>query len=170
VKFVAEGAFPFVLKIQQREGARAVVLAAGDAREAAEWVVRRLRAIGYRVDGAVEVGASREAIEGALRSALSGADLVVVVGGVYIGSAPAFEAVAAVLGRELVEDEEARRMVEEYYYMSGEGGAGPPRGRRRCTGCLRAPSSSGTPRGQRLGYSSRGRGATSSACPARWLR
>lgn len=99
------------------------------AREAASWVLRRLRAIGYEVGRLLSVEASREAIEAALRTALSEADLVVVVGGVERGSARAFEAVASALGRQLVEDEEARRAVEEYYYFAGvEGGGGPPEG------------------------------------------
>lgn len=109
------------MQAQSREGAKAKVIAVGDALEAARWAARRLRAMGYGVDDPVEVEATKEAVERAVGSALGSCDVIVVVGGVRPGAAPAFEGVAAALGRRLVESREAREHVEEYYALAGEG-------------------------------------------------
>jgi len=117
VKYVAVGAFPAIYERVVKERAKARVLAVKGSAEAALWVMRRLRAIGYEVEGPVEVEASREAVEEAVKSALDSCDVILVTGGIEPGLAPTFEGVAAALGRALVENEEAKRLVEEHYLL-----------------------------------------------------
>lgn len=121
MSIIAEGGFPCLLQIKPRERAQASVIAVGSVQETASWMVRRLRAIGYEVKLVANVEVLKSAIEEAIASALNEVDLVVIVGGIELGSAPAFEAVASVLGRQLVEDEEAKRMVEEYHHFIAGG-------------------------------------------------
>jgi len=119
MKYVAMGAFPVVRERVVRERARARVLAVGRSTEAALWAARRLRAIGYEVEGPLEVEASKEAVEEAVKSALDSCDVILITGGIEPGSAPSFEGIAAALGRALVENEEAKRLVEEHYLLEG---------------------------------------------------
>jgi nicotinamide-nucleotide amidase len=123
VKYVAVGAFPDITERKVKESARARVLSVKGSGEAALWTARRLRAIGYEVEGPVDVEVSVKAVEEAVRSALDTCDLVIVTGGVEPNSAPAFEGVAAALGRALVENEEAKQHVEEYYLLEATDGA-----------------------------------------------
>ena len=117
MKLAAEGAFPGILAPKPRERAKATVIAVADAQEASRWLVRRLRAVGYEVSGPVSAPPVPSEIESLLLAALGDSDLVVVAGGLGPGSAPTLRAVASALGRQLVENEEARQLVEEYYYM-----------------------------------------------------
>ena len=123
MKYAAMGAFPRLFEWKVKEQARARIVCVADAHEVAEWVARRLRAIGYDVDEVVEVPASSVDIAVAVKDALKECDIIVVAGGVKPGAAPAFKGIADALGRKLVENREALRLVEEYYYiMHREGG------------------------------------------------
>ena len=125
MKYVAVGAFPAIFERAVKEKAKAKVLAVKGSAEAALWAARRLRAMGYEVEGPVEVEASKEAVEEAVRSAMDSYDVILITGGIEPGSAPTFEGVAAALGRPLVENEEAKRLVEEYFLLEeGEALAG----------------------------------------------
>lgn len=125
MKYSAEGAFPEIFKRQVRDEAKAAVIGVAGSEEAAAWVARRLRAIGYTVTGLHVVAAIGSEVEECVRSRLEN-DVLVITGGVEPGFAPAFEGVAAALGRKLVLNEEARRLVEERYYMAcrEQGGSG----------------------------------------------
>lgn len=125
MRFIAEGGLPLLPLFEPRERARAAVIAVGFSQETARWMARRLKAIGYEVEPVLRVEASRSTVEGTLVDALKEADLVVIVGGIELGSAPTFEAVASVLGRQMVEDEEAKRMIEEYYHFAAGEAWGP---------------------------------------------
>jgi len=111
------GAFPRLFEWRAKEQARARIVCVADAHEVADWVARRLRAIGYTVDEIAEVSESSDEIAVAVKEALKECDVIVVAGGVKPGAAPAFKGVADALGRKLVESREALRLVEEYYYV-----------------------------------------------------
>lgn len=122
MKYAAIGAFPDITERKFKESARARVLAVEGSSEAALWAARRLRAMGYEVEGPVKIEKSVEAVGEAVKAALGSCDLIVVTGGVEPSSAPAFEGIAAALGRALVENEEAKQHVEEYYLLEETGG------------------------------------------------
>ncbi|RLE70292.1 MAG: hypothetical protein DRJ43_02350 [Thermoprotei archaeon] len=127
MKYTAIGAFPPIFGERRvKEEARARVVCVAGSRVTAEWVARRLRAIGYEVDDLVEVEPSESSISLLLKDLIDKYDVVVVTGGVEPGSAPTFTAAAEALGRSLVVDEEALRLVEEHYYTlyREEGGKG----------------------------------------------
>lgn len=119
MKYVSIGAFPNFVEMKPLESAEAKVIYTTGSRESAEWVVRRLKAIGYHVDNPIEVEESSPAIEEAVRIYLGVCDLLIIVSRIEPGSAPVFEAVSSALGRPLIENENARRLVEEYYYLHG---------------------------------------------------
>lgn len=127
MKYSAEGAFPEIFKRQVRDEAKAAVIGIVGSEEAAAWVARRLRAIGYTVTGLHVVAATGSGVEECVRSELEN-DVLVITGGVEPGFAPAFEGVAAALGRKLVRNDEARRLVEEHYYMAYREQQGGPGG------------------------------------------
>lgn len=116
MRYSANGAFPEIFKRQVRSKAKAAVIGIFGSEEAATWIARRLRAIGYTVTGLYVIAAISSEIEECVRSKLEN-DVLIMTGGVEPGVAPAFEGVAAALGKKLVQNEEAKRLVEQHYYM-----------------------------------------------------
>ncbi|MEM1509890.1 MAG: molybdopterin-binding protein [Thermofilaceae archaeon] len=116
MRYSAEGAFPEIFKRRVRDEAKAAVIGIIGSEEAATWTARRLRAIGYTVTGLYVVAATSSEVEECVRSKLEN-DVLVMTGGVEPGVAPAFEGIAAALGKKLVQNEEAKRLVEQHYYM-----------------------------------------------------
>lgn len=86
----------------------------------AAWLARRLAALGIPVRWKQTVGDVTEEIQSAVRDAMQGADLVIVCGG--LGPTPddmTKEAVAEMLGRDLVVDEELLELLRERFRIRG---------------------------------------------------
>jgi len=122
-KKIVLGETPIIQWASLRNG-RAAVVCTEDLVETGDWVRRRLRAMNFQVGGTVTVREDEAEIAEALKTLMAENSLIVLVGGVKLGSAPSLSGVSMATGRRLVFSEEALDVVRDYYLFEG-GGEGP---------------------------------------------